>query len=496
MFIKKYGLILWLLLAQVFLASNISAGESGPSVKMPITTASKDARALYIEGRELQENLNEEKAAEKFKQAIAKDKDFALAHAALASRFVGATDEAISHISRAQSLSAKASEGEQLWIQALSQRFNRDLGGSIKSLRKLAEMYPKDERVIFGLGAAMQWSGGDKEEALAMYKKVIAINAEFPPVYNAIGYLHIDMKAPELAEKAFKKYTQLIPNDPNPYDSYAEFKLSQGDYRAAIALFEQALEKDPAFLISVRGIASAYDYLGEHEKARAYLDQAIDKAEGYIDKKVLKQAKVVSLANEGNYKGALSIAKSMLKDAEESAQVLEKANAQFIIGRLYLESGEHKKANEWSAKAVKSVEVAEVPERQAALVNLRAKVMNAWVAIDQGNDLAEARKLVADYRDAASGLPGNKYLEMGAQEMDGVIAIKEGDYKSALAALSKADKDNAYVLYWTAVAQRGIGNEKAAGEYFARSRMKQGINNLDQAFVHNRELMAVAAQEL
>ncbi|GMG88008.1 tetratricopeptide repeat protein [Biformimicrobium ophioploci] len=495
MFIKKYGLILWLLLAQVFLASNISAGESSPSAKMPITTASKEARALYLEGRQLQENLNEEKAAEKFQQAIAKDKNFALAHAALASRITGA-NEALGHIAKAKALAGKVSKGEQLWIQAISQRFNGSPGGSIKSLNELAKMYPQDKRVTFALGNAMQWGGADKEEALAVYKKVIAQHPEYAPVYNSIGYLYVDLKLPELAEEAFKKYTQLIPENPNPYDSYAEFKLSQGDYRAAIELFKKALEKDPGFIISARGIASAHDYLGEHKEAQEYLDQAIARTSGYVDQKVLKEAKVVSLVNEGDYKGALGIAESILADAEKSRQTLEVADAHFLIGRLHLENKQYAKAKAWSAKAVKLVDSAQVPEQQSALIHLRAKFMNAWVAIDQGNDLAVARKMVADYRDAASGFPGNKYMEMGAREMDGVIAIKDGDYKSALAALSKADKDNAYVLYWTAVAQRGVGNEKAAGEYFARSRMKQGINNLDQAFVHNRELMAVAAQEL
>ena len=41
------------------------------------------------------------------------------------------------------------------------------------------------------------------------------------------------------AEQAFKKYIELIPNDPNPYDSYAELLLKMGKFDESIDAVSQ-----------------------------------------------------------------------------------------------------------------------------------------------------------------------------------------------------------------------------------------------------------------
>ena len=50
------------------------------------------------------------------------------------------------------------------------------------------------------------------------------------------------------AEAAFKKYIELIPNDPNPYDSYAELLLKMGKFDDSIAQYRKALAIDPNFV--------------------------------------------------------------------------------------------------------------------------------------------------------------------------------------------------------------------------------------------------------
>ena len=45
------------------------------------------------------------------------------------------------------------------------------------------------------------------------------------------------------AEAAFKKYIELIPGDPNPYDSYAELLMKTGRFDESIAQYQKALER-------------------------------------------------------------------------------------------------------------------------------------------------------------------------------------------------------------------------------------------------------------
>ena len=43
-----------------------------------------------------------------------------------------------------------------------------------------------------------------------------------------LGYAYRQQEDYANAEQSFKKYIELIPNDPNPYDSYAELLLKMG----------------------------------------------------------------------------------------------------------------------------------------------------------------------------------------------------------------------------------------------------------------------------
>jgi cytochrome c-type biogenesis protein CcmH/NrfG len=47
-----------------------------------------------------------------------------------------------------------------------------------------------------------------------------------------MGYAYSDKNDFNKAEEAFKKYISLLPDSPNPYDSYAELLLKNGRYDA------------------------------------------------------------------------------------------------------------------------------------------------------------------------------------------------------------------------------------------------------------------------
>ena len=95
---------------------------------------------------------------------------------------------------------------------------------------KLVAAYPDDERAHNLLGA-YHFGRQDYAAAVAEYKKATAINPAFSQPYNQMGYAYRFLgKYPE-AEQAFKKYIELIPGDPNPYDSYAELLMKIGPLR-------------------------------------------------------------------------------------------------------------------------------------------------------------------------------------------------------------------------------------------------------------------------
>ena len=75
----------WLALAVLVAATApASAQTSHAAGKIAITTTSEAARADFVKGRNLAENLRLEDSRQYFRSAIAKDPDFALAHLNLA----------------------------------------------------------------------------------------------------------------------------------------------------------------------------------------------------------------------------------------------------------------------------------------------------------------------------------------------------------------------------------------------------------------------------
>ncbi|MDQ3224723.1 MAG: tetratricopeptide repeat protein [Gemmatimonadota bacterium] len=68
------------------------------------------------------------------------------------------------------------------------------------------------------------------------YRKSVELAPDFAPAYNLLGYALRATADYAEAEKAFKKYIELIPEDPNPYDSYAELLMKMGRFDESIAL--------------------------------------------------------------------------------------------------------------------------------------------------------------------------------------------------------------------------------------------------------------------
>ena len=115
----------------------------------------------------------------------------------------------------------------------------------------------------------------DFQNALAHFTKAKEIDSNFAPVYNMIGYCQSALNNYPAAEEAFQTYIKLMPDRPNPYDSYAELLLKMGKYDESIAQYKKALEKDPTFTTSLAGIGNNYVFKGDYTAARKYFQDVL-----------------------------------------------------------------------------------------------------------------------------------------------------------------------------------------------------------------------------
>ena len=106
------------------------------------------------------------------------------------------------------------------------------------------------------------------ETAIKHFVKATTINPSFSQPYNQLGYAYRFLEKFGEAETAFKKYVELIPGDPNPYDSYAELLMKMGRFDESIKMYEKALAVDPNFVASYVGIGNNHLAHGRPEQAR------------------------------------------------------------------------------------------------------------------------------------------------------------------------------------------------------------------------------------
>ena len=216
-----------------------SSARATKDGKIAITTSSEEARKEFLAGRDLSEKLRITDSISHFDKAISLDPNFALAELNRANVSPTAK-EFFDHLKKAVTLADKASDGERMLIQAAEAGANANPTKQKEILEKLVAAYPNDERAHFNLGG-YYFGQQDFTQAITHYKKATELAPDYSTAFNILGYAYRQNEAYSDAENAFKKYIELIPNDPNPYDSYAELLLKMGRFDEAITQYNKAL---------------------------------------------------------------------------------------------------------------------------------------------------------------------------------------------------------------------------------------------------------------
>src|SRR2546425_955565 len=243
---------------------------------VPITTASTEARGHYMTGLDLFDELRIPLDRRHFELAVERDSEFALAQYYLALN--ATTPQAFfDRLNRAVALARHASEGERLVILALQAGANADPEKQVGYCEQLVAAYPNDARAHFLLGFAR--SGQQAyDNAIAEFTRATELDSNFSPAYNGLGYAYRPLGRYDDAERAFKHYINLIPSEPNPYDSYAELLLKTGRHAKSIEMYQKALALDPHFNSSRAGIAANLMYQGKYTVARAEAQKLVKAA--------------------------------------------------------------------------------------------------------------------------------------------------------------------------------------------------------------------------
>ena len=220
-----------------------------------------------------------------------------------------------------------------------------------------------------------------------------------------------------------------------------------------MTLYERALRLNPDLFEAHLASGIALDLVGRYDEARTHLSRAIERAPEDAKRAAL-MAMAVSWAFEGKTVQASEFYRQVF-DADAAAgrhaDAAEIANA---LGRLYLETGDTKSARRWYETGYeKARRLPEEPASQLKLWEFRWLHAQARIAAREGrladDRLRAVRALVASSKELADQAPAVAYLE-------GYVALYRRDPSRALAALTKADQNDPFILMLIARSQQQL----------------------------------------
>jgi tetratricopeptide (TPR) repeat protein len=429
--------------------------------KIPITTSSEDAKKDFLQGRDLAERLLTQNSIEHFENAVAKDSNFAMAYFALAQ--VAPTAKAFfENMKKATALADNASEGERLMILGFDAGANGDPAKRGEYYEKLVALFPNDERAHFFLGNhynAIQ----NYPKAIQEYTEATKIDSTYAPAYNSLGYAQRFVGDFAAAEAAFKKYIELIPNDPNPYDSYGELLMKMGRFDESIGQYEKALAQDSHFMSAFRGVAADLMFEGKSDQAKAQLQSSYDMARNDGERRAALLAMTALYVDGGKMDLAVGEMDKQYEMAEKINDVAQMAGDLGTKGNILYEMGKYDDALALYEKSAKMFEGSDLSQAIKDNVKLGYHYQLASVALKK-KDIKKAVSEAEEFQKGAEAKQNPGLVRQGHQ-LAGMIALEQKNYDKAIAELQQASQLDPYNLYRISLAYMGKGDKAHAKEF-------------------------------
>jgi len=434
-----------------------SATSTANSDCLPNATNSSDAAKLFEEGLQLRYDFHTEQALNRFREAARKDPSFARAWAYIV--LLGTdTVEAKKAAEKARLTTQNASPGDKLLVKWVTSTEEGHFLEAIRAMNDLMATCPRDAQLNYEAGLWVR-SQGDGVGAVRLTRRALEINPDFAGALNTLAYQLASMNKYDEALSCLKRYIELEPKDPNPYDSMAEILQGAGRLGESLAEYRQALNLDSTFFSSQKGLGDDYALLGDEDHARQEYAKALPMAAIPQQKFDVEIQSAITYAREGNPKQARLELAAVLDEASK----LQLSEYQSLIHQnmaLLAES---------SAAAIKQLDAADaalhLPGRVSGAKRTRLLArsleLRAQLAAASGKP-ANAREAVARLEKMVQANHTNA-VERAYHGANGALLAAQRKTRSALEELEQ-DPENAVSMAKLAELQAASGNVAGAGE--------------------------------
>ncbi|MCH7496605.1 MAG: tetratricopeptide repeat protein [Candidatus Marinimicrobia bacterium] len=433
---------------------------------LPITTSSEDARAAYLEGRHLAENLRANDARVHFQKAVEADPAFAMAY--LQSAIIAPSPgEVFEYLDQAVERSGGVSKAEQQYIEAVNIRTRGDSKGALRLLRTLARTYPEDSRISLLIGLYEYVDLADEDEGAKWLKRSVASQTDYAPPLNMLGYLYLGQRNFDEAENYFKQQIDILPEEPNPHDSMGDMLSRAGRYEEAVNSYARAVELDPGFVLSQRNIGINLAWSGNYDAGRDAIMQAMDMAPTSAGKIAAQYAIARLYMYQNELAEALVASRKAITMSQAANLPASVANYEMMSARIYMRMDNPEQAAEAIAHCAKTIADAQLDESVTKNWWRQRLYEEADLASRAADfDLADAKTAALRELIDIEKNPGLMRLYHSAM---GKVEIQRENYQSAVDHLLQANMNSPYDTYYLSRAYAGAGNIENAQELLERA---------------------------
>lgn len=457
---KIFPIRIGILVAAITLAVSPACAKHQAS-GMQMSTKSAKARAFFEDGLAKLETLHIDAGLQSWRNATQADPDFALAHIFLAYLAQDPTEQ---FAEREKALASRQSAGpeEQLIIEWLADSSKSQFVPAIQAMNEALDQYKEDKHLAWLAGWWLLLAQDEPQRAIALFERAIKLDPKFADPWNEAAYCYARIGDFDKAFLHIKKYTELLPHEANPQDSYAELSRMAGRYDDALTHYHASLKIDPTFIESQLGLGDTYALMGDEPRARVEYAIAIQKG-------TKVQVVLWSLQSAATYvrEGKFGDADEAFQKAAAQAHDNDFAN---LEAEAYRSMSLYQKDLAVSMKWLEKAEAAlrdghKVP--QALLDQEQASILRDAVEVSlHAGDTDHAVANLSRLQELATANPDGM-VQASFHGASGAMLVAQGQYQEAISNLEE-DEHNPFSMQGLAVAYEKAGEKDRAAHFSAR----------------------------
>jgi tetratricopeptide (TPR) repeat protein len=463
---------------------------NGKTQKFPVTTSSAAAARYFETGMVHYENHRWNFALRDWREAVALDPKFALAYTWICFTTTDPVEESQDR-AKAKALLNHITPAEQSMVRWMAGVHENRYVEGIQAMNDVAQAYPHDKRLNFLIGYWL-YKLDEYERSQTFTLQALQDDPAYATAYNQLGYLYSRVREYDKAIQAMEEYVKLLPNEPNPHDSYGEMLRLSGRFDDALEQYHIALKIDPTFYISQKELGETYAVMGQEERARTEYAKAIQEAPGNGLKAEYLQKSAMTYLRDQKYDEADKAYREAAESAHAMGQWVWEARAYRIMAMYQADhdtaAKELDQAESVLAANKDAVAQADLDEEGARI--LRVRVEHAVAR----KDYATAQKLLAELQKMASS--GSISIQRTYSGAAGTLLLAQKKYHDAAAQLEQDFMNPVSIRLLITADQKA--NAKASAEEWRVKLIDWKIPTVEEALVvssYKTQQAAVAAKK-